>query len=241
MGVREYAPGESIRKIHWLTSARKNDLFVRTFDSIPSSAWWICLDADQRVQAGFGETSTLEHGVILAASLADRGTRQGQKVGLVSNSAPRIWHKPQAGAAHRKQIMTSLAILREGKTPIQDLLVQLPTSLSQQTSLLIITPSPDLEWLETLPTLIRRGAAVTVLLFDPQAYGKSGDLSQITSTLAQLMVKLQILHPKSFDFPLVDRRYTQPMNISFALFGTPSQRMPLNGLKWKSFEEEARR
>ena len=236
LGVREYTPGESIRRIHWLTSARKDELFIRMFDSTPSRAWWICLDADRNMQVGSGEMSTLEHGVILAASLAERGIREGHKVGLISNSTPQTWHLPRAGTAHRKQIMTSLAILRSGEASFQDLLLHLQPKLTQLTSLLLITPSLELAWLETLPALLRRGTTATVLLFDPQKYGAKGDIAEIVSLLARLGVTVHILHPESFDFPQVDRRYTRPLNVSFTLFGTPSSRLPLNGLKWKAFE-----
>ncbi|NIV34314.1 MAG: DUF58 domain-containing protein, partial [Anaerolineae bacterium] len=34
--VREYLPGDSMRWIHWPTTARCDETFVRTFDSTPS-------------------------------------------------------------------------------------------------------------------------------------------------------------------------------------------------------------
>ena len=46
-GVRQYAQGDSLRRIHWPTSARRNELFVRIFDRTPASDWWIFLDMSQ--------------------------------------------------------------------------------------------------------------------------------------------------------------------------------------------------
>ena len=79
--VREYAPGDPFKAIHWPTSARRDDLFVRQFEHTPTSDWWVFLDLQAEAQAGSGTASTLEHGIILAASLVDRGIRQGLAVG----------------------------------------------------------------------------------------------------------------------------------------------------------------
>ena len=40
-GVREYRPGDSLRWLHWPTTARKNQPYVRVFDFSPASNKWI--------------------------------------------------------------------------------------------------------------------------------------------------------------------------------------------------------
>ena len=45
-GVREYAPGDSLFSVHWMTSARLDDLYVRMFDRQPTSDWWVIVDLD---------------------------------------------------------------------------------------------------------------------------------------------------------------------------------------------------
>ena len=52
--VREYAYGDSIRLIHWPTTARTNKVFVRLMESAPEGDWWILLDLDQRNMLGKG-------------------------------------------------------------------------------------------------------------------------------------------------------------------------------------------
>lgn len=86
--VRQYVQGDSQRWIHWPTTARRDEPFVRTFESTPSGDWWIILDANAAVQTGQDPRSTAEHAVILAASLADRGLHLNRAVGLVSNGGP---------------------------------------------------------------------------------------------------------------------------------------------------------
>jgi uncharacterized protein (DUF58 family) len=105
--VRDYVQGDSLRWIHWPTSARRDSLFVKLFDGTPAGDWWVFLDLDQSAQAGQGQASTEEHGVILAASLADRGLRSGRAVGLVTHGEELVWLPPQEGGAGGEGVPSS--------------------------------------------------------------------------------------------------------------------------------------
>ena len=58
---------------------------------------WVLLDMDPSVQTGEGQNSTEEHGVILAASLVNRGLKMGKPVGLISYGDKLAWHPPATG------------------------------------------------------------------------------------------------------------------------------------------------
>ncbi|MBN1259652.1 MAG: DUF58 domain-containing protein, partial [Anaerolineae bacterium] len=173
--VREYVPGDSRRWIHWKTSARRDELYVRLFDGTPSGDWWILLDTDVKVQVGAGEDSTEELGVILAASLADRGIRAGRSVGLLAHSGDDLaWIPPREGEGQRWEILRALALVTQGKYSLAELLHRVKPTLGLRTTLVIITPSLEGAWLEMLVPLMRRGVAPTVLLLDPVSFGGEG-------------------------------------------------------------------
>lgn len=65
--VRKYVSGDSIRLMHWKTTARLGKPYVRLFDGAPASDWWILLDLQDAAQIGSGEDGTEEHGIILTA------------------------------------------------------------------------------------------------------------------------------------------------------------------------------
>jgi uncharacterized protein (DUF58 family) len=200
-GVREYVPGDTLRWIHWRTSARRGELFIRQFDSTPSGDWWIILDADESVQAGSGATSTEEHAVILAASLADRGLRLGRAVGLVAYGEPLIWLPPRQGDGQRWEILRSLALLKPAQRPLGDLLAGLRTPLGRQASLVIITPNARGNWLESLLPLLWQGAVPSVLLLDPLTFGGLGDAKPLFEQLARWGVYRQLITPELLDRP----------------------------------------
>lgn len=199
-GVRGYVPGDSINRIHWRTTARQGNLMVKTFDLEPSGDLWIVLDLDAAVQAGAGEESTEEYGVILAASLSNRTLRQNRAVGLVAygtdaglNDVPPEPRPtlvlPQKGTAHQWRILQALATVRAGGNwPLERVLAEMDHNLGRGTTLAVITPSCDPAWIAGLLPPMRRGVAPTVVLLDPVSFGGQGNPDALTGVLADLGV-----------------------------------------------------
>lgn len=169
--VREYTPGDSLRWIHWPTSARRNDLYVRIFEGAPAGDWWIILDLDEAVQVGGGLESTEEHGVILTASLANLGMRSGRSVGMISHGKELVWLPPNMSDEHNWSILRELALIEPGTKSLSDLLDIVRPGLSQNTSLIVITPDVSGKWVEPLIGIRRHQIVPTVLLFDPSTFG----------------------------------------------------------------------
>ncbi|MFQ5944672.1 MAG: DUF58 domain-containing protein [Anaerolineae bacterium] len=217
--VREHMPGDSIRRIHWPTSARKDDLYIRLFDTAPTGDWWIVLDLDRRVQAGEGMDSTEEHGVILSASLMDRGLRSGRAVGLTTtDQEDRLaWIRPGSGEAHRWKLLHALALAGPGTTSLSELLKRVRPSLARPASLIVITPDGAGRWVEGVLALTLRGVVPTVLLLDAASYrasygasfGGRGDTRTVAELLADAGISHQIIHrddldPSQIGFPRRD-------------------------------------
>lgn len=191
--VREYQPSDQWRWIHWPTSAKRDSLFVRLFDGAPAGDWWIILDMHRDVHAGIGQDSTEEHEVILAASLADKGLKSGRAVGLVAANDELIWLPPRGGEAQRWKILHSLAQVSLGERPLVELLTRMRPVLGWNTSLAILTPSMDLNWVEALVPLLKRGVIPTVFLLDPLSFGGTADPNAIQSSLIHLGVGHHII------------------------------------------------
>ena len=128
-GVREYMPGDSLRTVHWKTTARLQKPYVRLFDGAPAGDWWILLDLQEDVHIGANEDSTEEHAIILAASLADKGLRARQAVGLVASGENLVWLPPQPGESQRWEILRELAMVSPGHVPLSELLERIRPEL----------------------------------------------------------------------------------------------------------------
>lgn len=199
--VREFISGDPLRSIHWPTSARRGSLYVRQFEHTPSSDWWIFLDLDKRVQTGEGSDSTIEHGVILSASLADKGLRQGHAVGLVDCGEELEWIPPQHRSGQLLEILRSLALVTTGKSSLADLLTRAGQSLQRGASLILITPNVSTEWVGPLLRLAGNQVASTVFLFDPVSFGGSGTPDQVGRLLTNNGIAYTIVQQELLNRP----------------------------------------
>ncbi len=73
-GLREYAPGDELRSIHWRASARSDDLMVKEYAIEGLHQCTVVFDASPSAHAS---TANFEHGVTAAASLVHSAMRAG--------------------------------------------------------------------------------------------------------------------------------------------------------------------
>ena len=216
--VRPYVPGDTLRRIHWRTTARRDDLYVKSYDREPAGDVWIILDLQGAVQAGEAELSTEEYGVTLAASLADAMLRQNRAAGLLSDGAEYTLLRPETGETQLWRILASLAAAQAvGQRPLGELIAQATPVLGRGITATVITPSTDPEWLPSLIDLQQRGIATSVLLLDAVSFGGSGNVEAMVSLLSDRGVTARVIR-KSFRFrPLVERRRQRP---TYKVLGT---------------------
>ena len=116
-GVREYRPGDPIKRIDWKTTARRGEMFVRQFDTSVSEHAVIFAEAVTTDVPWEGYRSdVLEGSMTAAASIANHALDIGYKVGLVTNgvsamSASHAVVTPGSGASQLTTLLESLAMV----------------------------------------------------------------------------------------------------------------------------------
>jgi len=223
-GVRGYVSGDSLFSIHWLTSARRDNLYVRTFDQHPSSDWWIFLDMDRTVQAGQGLNATEEYAAILAASIADRGLRENRAVGLVSRGHKSIWLPPKTGFGQRGEIMLALALANLGDESLKGLLASAQRSLGRKSHAIIITSSVEPDWLVTLSALRQRGVTTTVLLLNPEEFDDPRTPTPVTNQLSAWGVTYYLIKKSIYTGPKIQDYFPNQMD-ALSTKTNPTQRV----------------
>jgi uncharacterized protein (DUF58 family) len=206
-GVRDYMRGDSLNRIHWRTTAHHEGLMVKEFDLEPSGDLWIVLDLQEAVQAGEGEESTEEYGVILAASLADRMLRENRAVGLVAYGEKRTFLLPQRGRAFQWRILQALATVHaRGEWPLGRVLAEMDRNLGRGMTLAVITPSCEPEWLAALLPPMQRGIAPSAILLDPASFGGEGNVPALQGLLADLGVPSHVVAQGTPFRPVVEHK-----------------------------------
>jgi uncharacterized protein (DUF58 family) len=174
--VRPYAPGDSMNRIHWRTTARLGEIQVKEFDLEQTSDVWLFLDLDEDWEAGEGDDSTTEVAVRIAASIAAKALGENRAVGLTAGGHRTGVVPSDRGARQRLKILQLLAAVEaDGRTPLDEVLVTGIGRLRRGMTAVIVTASQDPAFIRPLAALRSRGIGVVVVLLDGTAFETPGD------------------------------------------------------------------
>jgi uncharacterized protein (DUF58 family) len=114
IGIRDYSPGDSLRRIHWKASARHQQLQVKVFEPSTTLKAGVFLAVDSFQNSGVWNETGLELGISTVASLANYLIEKNSQVGLWANTrladsgeSARI--SPGSGVTQLMQILETLA------------------------------------------------------------------------------------------------------------------------------------
>jgi uncharacterized protein (DUF58 family) len=165
--VRPYAPGDSMNRIHWRTTARTGEIQVKEFDLEQTADAWIFMDLDAANEGGTGDDSTTEVAVRAAASIADKALEENRAVGLTVNAHRLTVVPADRGARQRLKILQLLAAVEaDGRTPLSEALVTGVNRLRRGMTAIVVTSSQDASFVRPLATLRTRGISAVVVLLD---------------------------------------------------------------------------
>ena len=167
--VREYAPGDNRRYIHWKATARTGALRTKVFDPSDTLSLTIAVDVQTLRRAYELVPEYLEHVISAAASLATHALRERHMVGLCANGLARsgkrwIRVRPGRHPQQAQQILTALAGLSSFRgIPFEEMLYEVMPSLPFGTTVAAITARPREPTFEALASLEEAGRPTLLL------------------------------------------------------------------------------
>jgi uncharacterized protein (DUF58 family) len=174
LGVRDYRPGDDLRRIHWPATARRGAPAVKEHEVDLVPYFTLFLDLDRAHRAGTGLKSTLEYLVRSSACLVWTAAHRGDLVQVLGEGARSLLVPPGAGTLHGTQALYELIrVQQDGQVPLLELVeshrMHVPTGSTA--ALLSGTIFLDLGGFEeTLAALQARGVRPVVLLVNKDSF-----------------------------------------------------------------------
>jgi uncharacterized protein (DUF58 family) len=217
-GVREYAPGDSLNRIHWKSTARRDRLMVKEFEQDPQADVWIFLDGLATVHVGSMETDselrdpfwlwtahrtvtipphTFEYAVSSAASISVHYIRQGRSVGLVSAGQAFTVVPASRGERQLSKILETLAFLEcKGQLPLEAIVHSQTAQLTRGSTVVLITTVDARNLLVMVDELTRRDTKPVVVIvvpgsFDPRETSEDAIASLLLRGIPVKLVKME--------------------------------------------------
>lgn len=183
--VREYQPGDPLKRIHWPTTARTARLMVKEFDQDPTADVWIFLDLDGAVHLEGDDDSTEESAVTIAASLAKHFLDQSRSVGLIASSARPVVLPPDRGDRQLVKVLEELAVVHaDGDARFAEVIAAHRHRCRRGMAALAITPSLDETWVTGLRQMCMEGLRTAAVFLEPSTFGGSDSSLLMVGALA---------------------------------------------------------
>lgn len=208
-GVREYVPGDPMKRIHWATSIRRNQLMVKEFEQDPQAEVWLFLDTHKGVHFSRpGEQynvspaddfmllrrrkvklppSTLEYSISITASLANYFIEQRRSVGLVTASETSYKVIPAERSERQEgKILEALAFIQaESTITLPSMVTTQIGQMPQGSSAILVTPMIWSELLLAVDSLQRRNLRPVVVLLMAHTFGSHINNEELARSLAE--------------------------------------------------------
>ena len=121
--VREYEQGESLRRVHWPSTAKRGQLMVKELEDSPRDETAVLLDADRSVVVGEPADSSFELAVRAAGSILKAHASRGRRAALLVNGARPMYQRVHSfdGEWHRALGILA-AVEADGHVPAANML-----------------------------------------------------------------------------------------------------------------------
>jgi uncharacterized protein (DUF58 family) len=214
-GVREYVHGDAMKRIHWPSSIRRNQLMVKEFEQDPQTEIWLYLDSQKSVHYEkphhfdeisvesmlFGRRpkyklppSTLEYTISIAASLAHYFIGQRRAVGYVSAGQVFTVHPAERRERQEAKILETLAFVEaNGDLSLAALVGAQASQLPQGSSAILVTPTTRIDLLLAVDDLERRHLRPVVVLLNAETFGGERGTERLVGALRERRVPVCVI------------------------------------------------
>jgi uncharacterized protein (DUF58 family) len=129
--------------------------------------------------------STEEYGVTVTASLAKHFIVRNRSVGMVSYAQQREVVPADRGERQLSKILETLAVIKgTGRIPLAQVMAAEGLHLVRGTTIIVITSSPDKNWVTASRHLEQRGLRVIAVLVALDSFGGELKMEEVTAELA---------------------------------------------------------
>jgi uncharacterized protein (DUF58 family) len=167
-GVREYVAGDSLRHVHWRSTAKTGRLLVKEFEAGTHAAAAFVIQMTNGTEVGEGANTSLELMVGHAVYLAEQFLRQGARVEFPGLEERGSHHSV---AERTNEIYEVLAgVQADSSLSISAQAAGAATDLPPGSVLFVMLAVVDPELPASLAALQQRGTRVVPLLYDADAF-----------------------------------------------------------------------
>lgn len=164
-GIREYKDGDPIKKIHWISTARKNRLIVKEFQRQSFYRATVIFNLEKEKNFGAGKNNITEYIIKIAASIAKYLIERGVSLEIIAH-AGEIVHMPfNKGPEYLEDILRFLAIAQaESRISLGEIFQEFSRYILNDSTLIVIMTDEDYRHIPAILSLENRNVFLVPLI-----------------------------------------------------------------------------
>jgi uncharacterized protein (DUF58 family) len=189
--VRAYEQGESLRRVHWPSTAKRGQLMVKELEDAPRDETAVLLDADAGAVAGVAPASSFELQVRAAGSLLKSHASRGRRAALIVNSASRPYQRVHSFDGDWLRAFELLAAVEpDGSAPVTAMLADEGGPAGRAIDLTVVTASLSPRLVDRLLQRMMSRHAATLVYVERTSFAEGASV-QLDPAVAGQVLRLQ--------------------------------------------------
>lgn len=188
--VRDYQQGESLRRVHWPTTARRGHLMVKELEDSPRDETAVLLDADAGVVVGKAPDSSFELAVRAAGSIVKSHASRGRRAALVVNGSRAAYQRVHSFDGDWHLALEILAAVEpDGRNPVANMLADGAGPASRAVELTVVTSALSPRLVERLAHRALGNHGASLVYVDAASFAEEG--AGLPVAAGALLLRLQ--------------------------------------------------
>ncbi len=190
--VRDYQQGESLRRVHWPTTARRGHLMVKELEDSPRDETAVLLDAEGGSVVGTAPDSSFELAVRAAGSILKSHASRGRRAALIVNCLRPLYQRVHSfdGDWHRALEILA-AVEPDGHSSAANILADEAGPAARSVELTVVTSALAPRLVERLAHRALGNHAASVVYVDAASFARPDANAPVGPAEAAQILRLE--------------------------------------------------
>jgi uncharacterized protein (DUF58 family) len=190
--VREYERGESLRRVHWPSTAKRGQLMVKELEDSPRDETAVLLDADAASVVGTAPDSSFELAVRAAGSILKSHASRGRRAALAVNSARPTYQRVHSFDGEWHRALEILAgVEPDGHAPVASMLADEAGPASRAVELTVVTSALSPRLVERLAHRALGHHGASLVYVEAASFARETPVERLPADSGAQLLRLQ--------------------------------------------------
>lgn len=190
-GIREYKPGDPVKSIHWISTARKHKFIVKEFQRQNFYRATVLFNLAEGSDAGEGNRTIAEYIIKITASVVKHLLDMNVSVELIAHTGEMIHIPSNRGKEHFEDILKVLTVARpESNVSMTEIFEEFTRFIPEDSNLIVVMQDTDWDAFLSTAAAARLNSGIIPVIILASSFLSGGSEEVRAEAMIKLVQKL---------------------------------------------------